>query len=123
MSHVPRISAAEWQVMKVIWKKAPITGNEVVEALSSTKWSPKTIRTLINRLVRKKALGFEKEGRIYRYFPLVEEADCIRTERRSFLNRVYGGALMPMLASILEEEDLSDEEIEEIKQILDEKGK
>ena len=124
MQKTPKISDAEWQVMRVTWSKSPITANEVVEALSpSTTWKPKTIMTLINRLVKKGALGFEKNGRAYRYSPLVEESECVRSESRSFLERVYGGALQPMLANFLEDGELSREEIEELKRILDQKEK
>ncbi len=121
-SGVPRISDAEWEVMKVLWARAPQTANEVVETLEPvTRWNPRTIRTLLNRLLKKKALGFRQEGRRYLYFPRVEEAACVRAESRSFLQRVYGGALQPMLAAFLEEEKLSREEIAELKRILDEK--
>jgi len=123
MKRIPRISEAEWQVMRVLWAGAPRTANEVVDALApTTTWKPKTIKTLINRLLKKKALGFEKKGRAYHYYPLVNETECITAESRSFLRRVYGGALQPMLAHFLETEELSPEEIEELKRILDEKG-
>jgi BlaI family transcriptional regulator, penicillinase repressor len=124
MKRTPRISESEWQVMRVLWGKSPATANDVVEALgASTSWKPKTIKTLLNRLVKKRALGFRQVGREYQYFPLVAEADCRKEESRSFLGRVYGGALKPMLASFLEDHDLSAEEIAELKRLLDEKGR
>jgi len=119
---VPRISESEWQVMKVLWTRAPRTAGEVVEALSETHWKPKTIKTLLNRLVRKKAVDFERDGRSYRYYPLVAERDCVRAESRSFLQRVYGGALMPMLAAFLEDQRLTEDQIADLKRILDSKG-
>lgn len=122
MKKVPRISESEWQVMKVLWDRSPLSASEVVDALAGTQWKPKTIKTLLNRLVQKKAVGFEQEGRAYRYYPLVAEQACVRAESRSFLRRVYGGALMPMLAAFLEEEQLTSEEIKELKKILDGKG-
>ena len=124
MKKIPRISESEWQVMKLLWAKNPSTANEVVEALSSTTtWKPKTIKTLLNRLVKKKAVGYEKKGREYHYYPLAAQADCVRTESRSFLRRVYGGAMKPMLAAFLENEDLSPEEIKDLKRILEKKGR
>ena len=124
MKKIPRISESEWQVMKLLWAKNPSTANEVVEALSSmTAWKPKTIKTLLNRLVKKKAVGYEKKGREYHYYPLAAQADCVRAESRSFLRRVYGGAMKPMLAAFLESEDLSPEEIKDLKHILDKKGR
>lgn len=120
MAKPPKVSDSEWQVMKVIWAEHPATANDVIESLSSTTtWKPKTIMTLLNRLTKKGALGYEKRGRAYHYYPLVEEAECVKAESLTFLQRVYGGALKPMLANFLEEAELSDQEIEELKTLLD----
>lgn len=122
MSQIPRISEAEWEVMKVFWQSSPASANDVIEALSDDKdWKPATVKTLINRLLKKKALGFHKEGKTYLYSPLVTEEECIRAESKSFLKRLYGGALKPMFVQFLKEEKLTEEEIKELKQILDEK--
>lgn len=118
--NMPRISEAEWVVMKVLWERAPLTTNEVVEALAGrAPWKPKTVMTLLTRLVKKGALEFEKKGRIYEYRPAVGEAECVRAESKSFLERVYGGALTPMLANFLEETPLSKGELEELRKILE----
>ena len=122
MVHVPKISESEWLVMKAIWDENPITSNRVVEALSgSTAWKPKTIKTLLNRLVKKGAVGYENKGRGYHYYPLIEEAVLVKAESLSFLKRVFGGAVKPMLATMVESEELSREDIEELKRILDKK--
>ncbi|NIP25471.1 MAG: transcriptional regulator [Phycisphaerae bacterium] len=121
MKKTPKISEAEWEVMKVLWKKSPKTANEVVKILSKkTSWKRETIRTLINRLVQKKAVGFEKRGRQYHYFPLLTEAECVREENKSFLKRVHGGSIEPMLTSFVEEEKLSADKIARLRRILDE---
>ena len=123
MKDMPKISDAEWQVMKVLWEQSPVTANHIVEKLTAeTAWKPKTIRTLINRLTSKNAVGFDKEGRQYMYYPLLVEEECVRQETRSFLSRVRAEALKPMLAAFLEEENLSQREIDELKKILDKKG-
>lgn len=119
---IPNISEAEWRVMQVIWRRGPLTGNEVVEALADADWSPRTVKTLLNRLVKKKALSYSPEGRHYRYYALVDEAVCKRAETKAFLRRVYGGSLKPMLAHFLEEEELNEAEIEELKRLLEEGG-
>jgi BlaI family penicillinase repressor len=122
MRQIPRISESEWLVMKTIWNENPITSNRVVEALSgSTPWKPKTIKTLLNRLVKKGAVGYRSKGREYHYYPLIEERVLVKSESRSFLKRVFGGAVKPMLATMVESEDLSREDIEELKGILDKK--
>ena len=64
MADKPKISDAEWQVMQLLWKKSPLTVKEVIEILSKkTTCKSETIRTLINRLTKKKAIDFEKKGR------------------------------------------------------------
>jgi BlaI family penicillinase repressor len=119
MAKTPRISEAEWEVMKVLWKTSPRTANEIVDELTGkTHWKRETIRTLINRLVQKKALGFEKKGRQYHYFPRLTEAEGVRAEAESFVKRIGGGSIEPMLAAFVEEKQLSAEKIESLKRIL-----
>lgn len=122
MKRLPRISESEWQIMKVLWARSPATANDVIADLAGVcDWTDKTVRTLLNRLVAKKALGYTKDGRSYLYRPLVDERQCVRAESRTFLQRVYGGALMPMLAAFLKEENLSAEQIADLKRMLEEK--
>ncbi len=122
MKKLPKISESEWLVMRVLWSNGPLTANEVVKELAGkTKWKPKTIKTLITRLMNKGAVKFKKEGRKYRYYPAVSEAECVRMERRSFVRRVYGGTTRPMLAAFLEDAKLSAEDISELRKILEQK--
>ncbi len=124
MENYPKISEAEWQVMKQLWTDHPTSANAIVKKLEKTvSWKPKTVKTLINRLVQKKAVGFEKQGRSHLYFPLVEEEKIVREESRSFLNRFFGGTFTPMLASLIENRDLSENEIKELKEILNKADK
>lgn len=122
MSRVPHISEAEWEVMRVLWQKSPATAQDVIDQLTEPKnWSPKTVRSLISRLLKKNAIRFEAKGKTYYYSPNVSEDECVRAETRSFLQRVYKGSLAPMLIHFLQEEPLTKEEIRELKKILDEK--
>ena len=78
--------------MKVIWKYAPISTNDITDRLvRTTTWSPKTIQTLIKRLVNKGVLSYEKQSRMFVYTPLIKESDYVGQESSSFLNRFYGG--------------------------------
>ena len=124
MKRLPKISDAEWLVMTVLWSAPGLTADQVVAALKDrVTWNARTIRTLINRLLRKTALRYEKEGRRYRYFPAVNREQCVREERRSFVQRVYGGTVTPMLAALIEDAKLSSDEIDELKRMLDEKDR
>lgn len=124
MKKLPTISDAEWQVMKVFWENEALTANEVIEKFDgATSWKPKTIKTLLGRLVKKKAITFNKDGRAYVYYPLIAESDCVKAESQSFLERVFSGSLNVMFANFLEEKKLSMAEIEELKHILDQNQK
>jgi BlaI family transcriptional regulator, penicillinase repressor len=121
----PSISDAEWQVMEAVWAGAPATANEIIDRLSGrgAEWNPRTIRTMLNRLVGKRALGYTADGKRYLYTPLVDRADCVRDESRSFLSRVFGGAAGAALVHFVEEHDLTPDEIEQLKQVLRRKGR
>ncbi len=119
---VPNISDAEWDVMRVLWQASPLTASEVITRLSGSKsWKPKTVKTLISRLVQKQALGCNKDSREYTYFPLVSEDECVDAESHTFLNRIFGGSVKPMMVHFIENEKLSPEDIQELKALLQEK--
>ena len=119
MHALPHISEAEFEVMKIVWKFAPINTNEITEQLlKTTSWSAKTIQTLIKRLVTKGALTYEKQGRVFVYTPLVEENEYINQQSNSFLNRFYGGNISAMLSSYLENNQLSETELRNLRSIL-----
>ncbi|WP_336822759.1 penicillinase repressor BlaI [Sporosarcina sp. USHLN248] len=119
---IPNISESEWEVMNVLWDKAPITANDVITSLQErTDWKPKTVRTLLDRLVHKKVIGVNKDQRVYTFFPLYSQDECQRAEARSFVKRIYGGTLKSMLVQFVEDDSLSEEEIQELRSILNEK--
>ncbi len=119
---MPRIADSEWRVMQVLWKQGPQTANDVVNALAGeVQWKPRTVKTLISRLVKKGAVKVTAEGYRYRYSAAVDESACIRYETKSFVRRVYQGTMTPALAAFLEDVDLSDQEIDELQDILDKK--
>lgn len=119
MKDLPQISEAEYEVMKVVWQKAPVSTNSVTEILTkTTNWSPKTIQTLLKRLVNKGALTYEKQGRVFVYTPLVEEASYVRQQSQSFLKRYFDGDMSRMLSACLGEETLSENDIDALRAIL-----
>lgn len=119
MSKLPQISEAEFEVMKIIWKYAPISTNEVTEKLTqTTDWSPKTIQTMLKRLVTKKALTYEKQSRVFVYTSLVPKTEYIRQKSNSFLNKYYNGNIVSMLTSYLEDDKLSKTELDTLRHLL-----
>ena len=124
MKNLPQISEAEYEVMKIVWKHAPINANEITEKLlQSTSWSPKTIQTLIKRLVTKGVLTYEKQSRVIVYTPLVKESEYICQESNSFLNRYYDGDITAMLSAYIENDKLTEPEIETLRSLLSKRGK
>ncbi|QZY53990.1 BlaI/MecI/CopY family transcriptional regulator [Crassaminicella profunda] len=122
MKNIPKISESEFEIMKLLWKNNPLTSNEIIDVLSEKMgWSHQTIKTFINRLLNKKVIGFEKSGRSYLYYPLFSYDDYVKVENKSFLQRIYDGALGTLFSKFLEEENLSQKEIEKLQKILEEK--
>lgn len=121
MKNLPQISEAEYEVMKVVWKHAPINTNDITDMLTrTTSWSPKTIQTMIKRLVQKGALTYEKDSRVFVYTPTVQEEEYLEHQSSSFLKRYYNGNLAAMLNSYLSSDRLSDSEITQLRSLLDE---
>ncbi|MBS4212766.1 BlaI/MecI/CopY family transcriptional regulator [Neobacillus rhizophilus] len=119
MKEIPQISEAEYEVMKVIWNYEPISTPEVVEKLSNkSDWKPNTIHTMLARLVKKKALHARKDGRVFIYSSLVEKDQYVEQKSKSFLQQFFGGTLHSMVLNFIENDQLSNEEISELKKIL-----
>ncbi len=123
MKELPIISDAEYQVMKVVWAGAPISTNEVVKKLEElTAWKPKTIQTMLSRLVKKGVLSYEKDSRVFVYTPLIKESEYLKRESDTFLTRFYDGTLNSMVVNYLEQDKLSKSDIEELQRLLKEKS-
>lgn len=118
---LPAISDAEWVVMREFWQRGDSTAADIVAALEGRmQWKPRTVQSLINRLVGKGALGFTKIGREHLYQPLVAEADCVMEASRKFVDRIFGGRLAPLLACFVESGEVSTQDIAKLRQILEE---
>lgn len=119
MHSKPNISEAEWKIMKLLWKKAPQPAFDLIQQLSQTgDWSPRTVKTLLNRLLKKGALKHETYKNLYLYSPAVEEADCVKAETESFLDQVFDGSLSSMMLHFAQNQKMSRQEIQELKDIL-----
>jgi BlaI family transcriptional regulator, penicillinase repressor len=124
-SSSPNISEAEWDVIKIIWDSAePMTAGQIVDALAGSKqWRPRTIKTLLARLVKKGAVRCDVQEKRYVYRAAITRQQAVRREAKSFLSRVFDGALLPAVVTFLKETDLSPEEIQQLKQILAQEAK
>lgn len=114
------ISESEWQVMKVIWDEPPKTLQDILTKLKHTKWSITTIQTYLARLVKKGSLITERQGKGYLYSPAVLESECQIAESKTFLSRVYDGSLSRMVLGFVKSGNLSDDELQALKQLIEE---
>jgi BlaI family transcriptional regulator, penicillinase repressor len=114
-----RISAAESQVMEAVWSSGPLAADEIVAAVGAPQgWGEATVKTLINRLLKKKALASERsEGRT-RYRPLVSRAEYVQGESQGLLDRLFGGELAPLVAHYAKHRNLSSAEVARLKRLI-----
>ena len=120
---VPQISDAEWEVMKRVWELQPVPASDLVARLGrEQRWAPRTIKTMLARLVDKGALGYEVDGKRFLYRAKVRREACVRHESRSFISRVFGGAVAPAVVHLLTHSNLTQDELRELRRILDGEG-
>ncbi len=118
---LPRISDAEWEVMLLLWQRAPRTAAEVAADLAPDHdWSERTVKTMLARLVKKGALTATPQGKRYLYEPAVSREACVQRETRSFLDRVFGGSASPLLAHFVREGQLDEGQLDELRDLLKE---
>jgi BlaI family penicillinase repressor len=124
MKPPPKITETEWEIMRVIWARHPIPASAIIHELSAIDptWHPKTTRALLNRLVQKKVLDYEPKGRAYVYDPLFSEQECVAAASESFLERVFGGSLKPMLAFFVEQRRITKKDLQELNDLLEERA-
>lgn len=118
----PEISNSEWLVMNVVWENQPVTANTIIQQLAEANhWTPATIRTFLHRLVKKGALKFDKDGNRYLYRAAVTKSATIKHASRSFLSSVFAGETAPLLTHFVKSGKLTEEEIEELRSLLEQK--
>lgn len=107
--------------MEALWRGKPLTPEEIIEAVGARNgWAPGTVRTLIHRLLTKKAISGAKESRGYLYRPLIARADYVAEESQSFLDRLFGGQFAPMVAHLAKHRQLTAKDIQKLKGLIKE---
>lgn len=116
-----QISEAESIVMEVLWQRQPLTAEEVVAALvGSRQWQEATIKTLLNRLLKKGAISASKDGRRYLYSPVLRREDWVSDESQGLLQRLFEGRVAPLVAHFSRHRKLSRKDIAELRRLLEE---
>lgn len=118
MSDGPAISDAEWEVMKALWEHSPISVSDLSQRLAATGWHPKTVRTMLIRLAKKGVVNHEVRDGVYHYFPTISKDESLRSAAHSFVDRIFDGALAPMIAQFARSRPLTADEKRELKKLL-----
>ena len=114
-----RISEAEYAVMEALWRQSPLSATEVSDNVAEERgWSLATVKTLLSRLVAKKAVSTEPDGRRFLYTPTIERTDYVGSESRRLVDRLFGGRAAPLLVHLAEAEGLTDEDLDEIERLI-----
>ena len=119
MSEIPDISDAEWKIMRLLWAKSPQPAYDLVATLARQEaWSASTVKTLLSRLQKKKAIRAEKYKNLFLYSPAVSERDCVAREADSLLDRFFGGAVEPLLVHFARRQKVKPADLEKLKRVL-----
>ncbi|NKF49234.1 BlaI/MecI/CopY family transcriptional regulator [Shewanella sp. WXL01] len=114
------ISNSELLVLQQLWQSAPQTSGELANTLEAQhQMHEKTVKTLLNRLVKKQAISFDKQGRTYLYSPLLVEQDYTANASKSFVERMFSGKLSPLVAGFAKRNELSAEDVTELQALID----
>ncbi len=112
----------EWAILKVVWEKQPVTAPDVQEALvKQKKWAYTTVKTLMDRMVKKRLLDAKKIRNLYVYTAAISKAEAIKLELKRTLKRAFNGAFTPMVQFLVEHEQLSEEEFKYLEQIIEDR--
>ena len=107
--------------MKVLWDESPRSAEEVLALLAKDHgWAEGTVKTLLNRLLKKGAVAAEKDGRRFLYRPLIGREDYVDSESQGLLDRLFDGRLAPLVSHFSKREKLNPEDVAELRRLLDE---
>ena len=116
---VPDISDAEFSVLDVLWQNNPASANDIIVKLNEIKpWHEKTVKTLLNRLVKKQAISYEKQQRSYLYSPLIERDSYVVKQSKTLVDKLFRGHLSPLVASFAQQSKLKKDDIAALKSII-----
>jgi predicted transcriptional regulator len=116
---VPEISDAEFEVLDSLWQKNPASANDIITKLNETKpWHEKTVKTLLNRLVKKQAITYQKQQRSYLYSPLIEREHYLVKQSKTLVDKLFRGHLSPLVTGFAQQSRLKKDDIAALKAII-----
>lgn len=114
------ITDSEYTIMKILWNAdGEMTVSDVVSALDGNDWTPSTVSTFLQRLLKKNVISCEKKGNTNLYFPVLKQKEYDMSETESFLSKIYKGSVKNLVAALYENKKLSKEDMSELKSMFD----
>jgi len=117
---VVSVSDAESRVLEVLWRDGPSTSDRVIAALAQESWEVSTIKTLLARLVRKRAISAKKQGRRYLYSAVLSREQWVTSESEGLLSRLFGGRVAPLVQHFSHHRRLTKADIADLKRLIEE---
>lgn len=115
-----RVTNSEWYIMNCLWEESPKSLTQLVPLLKErVGWSKSTCATMVRRMTEKDLIGYEENGKAKFFFPKVKKEDVVVQETRDFLQRIYDGSIGMMMSALVRQNDLSKEDIQELREILE----
>ena len=116
-----KITEAESEVMQVLWQRPRLGAEEVAAELAPARdWQEATVKTLLNRLLKKGAIRAEREGRRYLYSPVLQREAWLLGESEGLLDRLFDGRVAPLVSHFSRHRRLSDSDVAELRKLLEE---
>jgi len=113
------ISAAELEVLKVLWNESPLDAEHIINRLETQGSShPRTVKTLLNRLVKKHAIAFKESDRRYHYYAIIDKDQYYLQETESFLEKFFNAQVSPLVSLFSQQNKLDKEDIDELEKLV-----
>ena len=114
------ITESEYEIMKVLWSEnGPLSLGEILAKLKG-KWARNTVGTMLVRLCEKNVVSYNVKGKSYLYYAVLKENDYNIDETKSFLSKLYNGSIGNMIASLYENKEISNDEIDRLRKFINE---
>lgn len=118
------LSNSEWHIMENLWEESPKTATQLIKAMEEeTGWAKSTTKTVLKRMEQKGCIAYREGEKAREYYPLLKRDEVVESETSSFINRIYNGSLGLMVNTLVKKQEISDQEMEELYQIIKEARK
>lgn len=114
------ITDSEYAIMRILWRaEKQMTVAEVVKELDGNDWTPSTVSTFLQRLLKKEVIACDKKGKTNLYYPVLKQNEYDLSETENFLSKLYKGSVKNLVAALYENKRLSSEDMSDLKKMFE----